>query len=154
MKYFKWALVETFFPPKLFQQVFVLIISFFFSWMLKLISQPGNLWIPVCACVWKHSNGSVTLSLHTTCGRLMRQSVALPILRVLLVNWWSYFASDVKPDGCFHFITFFALSVSFIPFQKIVITENWNADIEQKGEKAVTFTSCLLCSDVLGRKKR
>lgn len=88
----------------------------------------GLLMHSVRACVWKQVNGSMTLSLHAA----LNQSLTLPFLKVLLVNWWGHSAAFTN------FIAF-ALSISFILFQKIIITENWNADIEQKGEKSCNF---------------
>lgn len=148
-------------PPKLFQQVFVLIISSFLffleCWNESATQETGGFLVqPVCACVWKHLNGSVTLSLHTTCGRLMSQSVARPTLRVLLVNCRSYFASDIKPDGCSHcFHDFFCPQCIFHPISEDCYNRKLKCRYWTKGgKKAATFTSCLLCSDVLGRKKK
>lgn len=78
------------------------------------------------------------------CKLTMTQGVALTFLGVLLVKWQGYFPSDIKP---------LALSESFHPVSKDCSNRKLKCRYWKEKKKAVTFTSCSLCSHVLEKKK-
>lgn len=153
MKYSRWAFVETFVKKKKYSNKYLFKL-FLFSWMLKLFSHQGNLWIThaVCVCMclkafhWITDTCRMLEIDESKCGASISESPCKLITGVILHQ-------ILNLKAAFTYFIAFALSITFILFQKTFITENWNADIEQK-KKAVTFTSCSLCSYVLGKKDR
>lgn len=152
MKYSRWTFVETFVKKKKYSNKYLFKL-FLFSWMLKLFSHQGNLWIThaVCVCMclkafhWITDTCRMLEIDESKCGASISESPACKLITGVILH------QILNLKAAFTYFIAIALSITFILFQKTFITENWNADIEQK-KKAVTFTSCSLCSYVLGKK--
>lgn len=131
---------------------------FIFSWMLKLISRPGNWWIAhaVCMCMGLKAFQQLIDTQFTyhmleidesKCGASISESPACKRMGVILhqiLNLTAAFTDFIA----------FALSVYFILHSEGCYNRKLKCRYWTEEKKAVTFTSCSLCSYVLGRGKK
>lgn len=126
---------------------------FIFSWMLKLISRPGNWWI--AHWVWKAFQQLIDTQFthhvleidEPKCGASISESPACKRMGVILrqiLNLTAAFTDFIA----------FALSVSFILHSEGCYNRKLKCRYWTEEKKAVTFTSCSLCSYVLGRGRK